>query len=87
MGARIHMVFWRIFSLVLIVLFSTAMVSKPDVDDVRAGTVTRILSSAIAIQDARPRVLKVGSPIFINDIISTGPNRHETIPVRPVIQV
>ncbi|MAF46718.1 MAG: FecR family protein [Rhodospirillales bacterium] len=74
MGARIHMVFWRIFSLVLIVLFSTAMVSKPDVDDVRAGTVTRILSSAIAIQDARPRVLKVGSPIFINDIISTGPD-------------
>ena len=49
MGARIHMDFWRIFSLVLIVLFSAAMVSKPDVDDIRAGTVTRIQSSAIAI--------------------------------------
>lgn len=62
----------RIYTLVLIVLFSTAMVSNPKVDDTKVGTVTRIISSVVAIQGAQPRILKVGSPIFINDFISTG---------------
>ncbi|MBT7488400.1 MAG: hypothetical protein HN673_18710, partial [Rhodospirillales bacterium] len=64
---------FRILSLTLVVMFTAAMVSKPQfVDDTKAGVVTRIQSSAIAIQDAAPRVLQVGSSIFINDIVSTG---------------
>lgn len=39
-----------------------------------AGTVTKIQGSAIAIQDASPRVLKIGSEISLGDIISTGPD-------------
>ncbi|MDA1090165.1 MAG: FecR family protein [Proteobacteria bacterium] len=36
-----------------------------------AGTVTRIKSSAIAVQNAVPRPLMVGSPIYVGDVIST----------------
>ncbi len=75
MGAILN----RISILVLTVLFSTAMVSKSDVDDTKVGTVTRIVSSVVAVQDAQPRTLKVGSPIFINDIISTGPKSRVEI--------
>ena len=64
---------FRILSLLLTVMLTAAMDSNPQaVDDTRAGVVTRIQSSAIAIQDAAPRVLAVGSSIFINDIVSTG---------------
>ncbi|NQU62285.1 MAG: FecR domain-containing protein [Rhodospirillales bacterium] len=38
-----------------------------------AGAVTRIRSSAIAVQDAVPRPLMVGSPIYVGDVISTSP--------------
>jgi len=63
---------FRILSLLLAVMLTAAMVSQPGVDDTKAGVVTRIQSSAIAIQDAVPRILEVGSAIFINDIVSTG---------------
>lgn len=59
----------RYFLVVLLLLISPAAQA---VEDTEAGRVTRIKASAIAIQDAMPRVLAVGSPIFINDIISTG---------------
>ena len=63
----------RIVSLLLIVMLTAAaMPKKSSVDDTKAGIVTRIQSSAIAIQDAAPRILEVGSSIFINDIVSTG---------------
>ena len=63
----------RIVSLLLIVMLTAAaMPKKSSVDDTKAGVVTRIQSSAIAIQDAAPRILEVGSSIFINDIVSTG---------------
>ena len=38
-----------------------------------AGTVTRLKLSAIAVQDAVPRQLMVGSPIYVGDVISTSP--------------
>ncbi len=41
-------------------------------DDV-AGTVVRLKGSAIAMQDAVPRVLKAGAKILRGDVISTGP--------------
>ncbi len=59
----------RYFLVVLLLLISPAAQA---VEDTEAGRVTRIKASAIAIQDALPRVLAVGSRIFINDIISTG---------------
>ena len=37
-----------------------------------AGTVTRLKGSAVAMQDAVPRVLKVGATIQRGDVISTG---------------
>ncbi len=37
-----------------------------------AGTVTRLKGSAVAMQDAFPRVLKVGDMILRGDVISTG---------------
>ena len=37
-----------------------------------AGTVTRLKGSAVAMQDALPRVLKVGDKILRGDVISTG---------------
>ncbi len=37
-----------------------------------AGTVTRLKGSAVAMQDAFPRVLKVGDKILRGDVISTG---------------
>ena len=37
-----------------------------------AGTVTKIKASTIAVQDALPRPLMVGSPVYVGDVISTG---------------
>lgn len=37
-----------------------------------AGTVTRLKGSAVAMQDAMPRPLKVGDKILRGDVISTG---------------
>lgn len=38
-----------------------------------AGTVARLEGSAIAMQDAVPRVLEPNSPVYIGDVLSTGP--------------
>lgn len=51
-----------------LVLFAGAAVA----DDHIAGKVLRMQAPVIAMQDALPRVLKVGDPIFIGDVISTG---------------
>ena len=39
-----------------------------------AGTVARLKGSAIAMQDAVPRVLEPDSPVYIGDVLSTGPD-------------
>jgi hypothetical protein len=41
-------------------------------DEHVAGTVTRMQTPVLAVQDALPRILKVGDPIYIGDVISTG---------------
>lgn len=38
-----------------------------------AGTVVRLQGSAIAMQDAVPRILEADSPVYIGDVLSTGP--------------
>ena len=48
--------------------------SPASIEEVVAGKVTRIKGSAIAIQNAQPRILGVGSEIQLGDIISTGAN-------------
>ena len=47
--------------------------SPASIQEVVAGKVTRIKGSAIAIQNAQPRILGVGADIRLGDIISTGP--------------
>jgi ferric-dicitrate binding protein FerR (iron transport regulator) len=39
-----------------------------------AGTVARLQGSAIAMQDAVPRILAPDSPVYIGDVLSTGPD-------------
>lgn len=41
-------------------------------DDTVIGTVTRIQSNAVAMQNAFPRVLEHGSDVLLGDVISTG---------------
>ncbi len=60
------------FRNIIVALLLVLAPAAQAVEDTQAGRVTRIKPSAIAIQDAMPRKLAVGSPIFINDIISTG---------------
>ena len=45
--------------------------AKTDQENV-AGTVTRLKSSALAVQDAVPRPLTVGSPILVGDALLLG---------------
>lgn len=54
-----------------ILLVSTVPLRSAEND--LAGKVTRLAQSAVAMQDAVPRVLKQGSEIRVGDVISTGP--------------
>jgi hypothetical protein len=58
---------WAFFFALLIAAPSFASAAE----DV-AGTVTRLKSTAVAMQDALPRPLKVGDKILRGDVISTG---------------
>lgn len=40
----------------------------------KVGTVNRLRGRALAVLDALPRVLKVGAPVYIGDVLSTGPD-------------
>ena len=49
--------------------------SATKIDDEHiAGQVARLKANAIAVQDAEIRSLSVGSTIYVDDVISTGPN-------------
>jgi len=54
--------------LTLLFLFTPARALQGDA----AGKVTRVQGAAMAVQDAMPRVLSVGSEILIGDVLSTG---------------
>lgn len=43
------------------------------------GAVTRLQASAVAMQDAFPRILAAGDPILLGDVISTSPGARLTI--------
>lgn len=53
------------------VLVVTGLNARADPGDT-AGTVSRIQGAAMAIQDALPRPLEEGDPVFLGDILSTG---------------
>ncbi|MEQ8227930.1 MAG: FecR family protein [Rhodospirillales bacterium] len=55
-------------ALILVGIKSTAEAAEGDV----AGKVLRLQNAAMAMQDALPRPLKVGSEILVGDVISTG---------------
>lgn len=56
-----------------IALMGTARAAKEtQAKDDAAGTVKRIKGAALAVRDALPRVLTVGDPVFIGDVLSTG---------------
>jgi ferric-dicitrate binding protein FerR (iron transport regulator) len=49
--------------------------ARAAVDEERkAGTVTRVRGTAVALQDAVPRPLEDGSPVYLGDVLSTGPD-------------
>lgn len=48
-------------------------------DETVVGTVTRLQSSAVAMQNAFPRILATGDPILLGDVISTGKGARLTM--------
>jgi hypothetical protein len=61
----------RIILVVFVGLAGTAGLVRAQDDNV-AGTVLRLQASAVAVQDAVPRALAVGEPIYVGDVLSTG---------------
>jgi ferric-dicitrate binding protein FerR (iron transport regulator) len=55
----------------IIVTIATLTGAATETDEV-VGSVVKIQGSAIALQDAVPRILKAQSPIMMGDVISTG---------------
>lgn len=53
-------------------------------DEHVAGTVTRMQAPVLAVQDALPRILKVGDPIYIGDFISTGKDARIEVEISEV---
>ena len=60
----------RTILVALVVLAAAGPAGAQDGDV--AGTVVRLKASAVAVQDALPRVLAVGGSIYIGDVLSTG---------------
>ncbi len=61
---------WLLPALLGLLLLAPA--PAPAADDDVAGTVVRLQGSAVAMQDAVPRPLKVGAKVLRGDVISTG---------------
>ncbi len=64
--------FFRRFAMIGLSLLLLAPGSFAIAAEDVAGTVTRLKGSAVAMQDALPRALKVGDKILRGDVISTG---------------
>ena len=70
-----HRFFGGLFSAILAgtIFLALPTLGAPETpEDHLAGTVTKIKARAVAVQDALPRVLMVGSPVYVGDVISTG---------------
>lgn len=63
-----------VISLVAAIGFAGPLESATDPVSVKAGKVVRVQNQAVAMRDAIPRPLKVGSLIDVGDVISTGPD-------------
>ena len=64
-----------LFSRLTVAVFLGLLLLAPGIADAAgdvAGTVTRLKGSAVAMQDAVPRPLKVGDKVHKGDVISTG---------------
>ncbi|MBT4588201.1 MAG: FecR domain-containing protein [Rhodospirillaceae bacterium] len=55
----------------VLVVIATLTTAASETDEV-VGSVSKLQGSAIAMQDAVPRILKVAAPIMMGDVISTG---------------
>lgn len=66
----------RVLIVLLVAAFGFVATAADAVDQLPAGTVSRVQGAAIAVQNATPRVLAVG------DILSTGPNARLEIKMR-----
>lgn len=60
---------WRLLGALVVIIALTS--GATETDEV-VGSVAKLKGSAIAMQDATPRVLKVQAPIMMGDVISTG---------------
>lgn len=76
----------RLFGVLFFIIISGVIfLSLPTIgavettDDEVAGTVTKLRAHAVAVQDALPRALVVGSPVYVHDVISTGTDARITI--------
>ena len=58
--------------LTIFVLLASWPLAPAAADEHTAGTVVRLQAPVLAVQDALPRVLSVGDPVFVGDVISTG---------------
>jgi len=68
---RLHIVMLALAGFAAVLLGPRPAPGAGGVDDI-AGNVIRMQGTAVAMQDARPRVLKPGDPIYIGDVLSTG---------------
>ncbi len=68
-------------SLVLLSILITvvALTSEASETDEVVGSVVKLKGSAIAMQDAVPRILKLQAPIMMGDVVSTGKNSRVAI--------
>ena len=72
----------RVLIVLLVAAFGFVATAADAVDQLLAGTVSRVQGAAIAVQNATPRVLAVGDRIAVGDILSTGPNARLEIKMR-----
>lgn len=68
---RLHFLILAIAGFAVILLGPRPAPGAVDADYI-AGNVARIQGQAVAMQDASPRVLKPGDPVYIGDVLSTG---------------
>ena len=62
----------RFGAILAAILLPAALALADLTEDDKAGSVVRLKGSALAVQDAIPRVLKKGDPVYVGDVLSTG---------------
>ncbi len=62
-----------------VIVMAVVLTSAASETDEVVGSVVKLKGSAIAMQDAVPRILKAQAPILMGDVISTGKNSRVAI--------